>query len=290
MKDGIYTDLSIIDYHKNDTHISSSSVKKAKKSLKDFWHYLHSEKERKSHFDFGNVFELALLEPLEITRKVAVFDHTKRPFPENNFNKKENKEWKEKWIRDNKDKYQINQHDTKQESYDQVVEMVSSCKANAVINKAIQNVDYQYSIFWTDEETGLKLKTRPDVIKLKKNVIIDIKTCKDASPHGFSYDACKLDYPIQAIMQIMGVVKSGLMDSVDAYFWLAVQKTAPFHAELYEFEKDDQESIHAVYRHVLRKIAQARKENKYPGFSDRSLNDYGVLPLSIPPYYINEII
>lgn len=288
MNNGIYTDLSIRDYHDNKTHISASSVKKAKSSLKDFYHYLKKEQERKVHFDFGNVFEIALLEPLKITEKVAIFDHTKRPEIERNFNSTLNKKWKNKFFEENKDKYIINYHDDK-DSFHQIEQMVASCKANAVINKLISNIDYQMSVFWTDKETGLNLKTRPDIVKSKKNIIVDVKTCKDASPRGFVRDAIKLDYPIQAAMQIDGCIKGGIMDKVDSYFWLAVQKTAPFHAELYEFEIEDRENVEVLlYRKVLQKIAQAKEQNLYPGFSDRSYNSYGVLPFMMPEYYVNE--
>src|SRR5690348_3667881 len=75
MKDGIYTDISIKDYHENRTHISATQLKYANKSLKHFYSYINGqlEKPQGSHFDFGNAFELALLSLETYVKEVAVF-------------------------------------------------------------------------------------------------------------------------------------------------------------------------------------------------------------------------
>jgi len=78
MKPGIYTDLSIEDYHQKVKAISASALKKIKKSELDYWHHYNNteEQERKSHFDYGNAFELAIMDAAngtnEFDQKVAV--------------------------------------------------------------------------------------------------------------------------------------------------------------------------------------------------------------------------
>src|SRR6478609_2382866 len=75
MNDGIYDNISIEDYHANKSHVSATTLKYAKTSLKHFDWYRRGllPREEKSQFHFGNAFELALLGGDEYTQKVAVF-------------------------------------------------------------------------------------------------------------------------------------------------------------------------------------------------------------------------
>lgn len=286
MKDGIYFDLDINDYHGNDTHISSTIIKEAKKSMKHFEYYMNKEKETKSFFDFGNAFEICLLDKNRISEKIAIFDHMERPEIDKNFNSKLNKEWKEKFYYENKEKYIINYDGG--ESLRTIEGMLEACKSDRVINSALSNIEYQASLFWTDQATGLKLKTRPDVVRMKRNTIIDVKTCISANPHDFARQAIKFDYPMQAITQIEGCIQSGYMESVDSYFWLAVEKNEPYQAVLYEFELDDQKQAREMLYYTLRKIKRAYDEGEFKGYQEMADNEFGVLSLNIPQYYFEN--
>lgn len=278
---GIYDNISIEDYHSNEW-ISSTGLKRAKKSLKDF--YLYSKgyysNERKSHFDFGNAFELALLDKEAFSEKVTIFESSNRPEKDKTFASTKNKEWKESIF--STDNYVIN-YDGK-ESYRVIEEMLRSCYSDAVIRKLIENIEYQYSMFWEDEN-GLKLKTRPDICKSKKNIIVDVKTTINGSPESFSKDLAKNDYPFQAVMQIDGVVKSGFMSHVDEYYWLVCEKEPPFSATLYKFEEEDIEYCMFEYEYTKRNVAECIKTNNWPSYSQRSDNKWGILSAQIPLWY-----
>ncbi len=64
---GVLNDLSIEQYHTEKEYLSASSVKQAVKSLAHFQHYRTAKQQRKSHFDFGNIFEIALLDMINGT-------------------------------------------------------------------------------------------------------------------------------------------------------------------------------------------------------------------------------
>lgn len=293
IEDGIYTDISIQDYHANRTHISATQLKYANKSLKHFYSYVNGflEKPKGPHLDFGNAFELALLNQEGYVKEVAVFpDHDfvelamgadpKLKVPRNS---KVYKEAVEKWEALHTGKYHIN--DQGPESFDAIEEMLSSCFQDKIIQGLIKNIEYQLSLFWTDPETGIKMKTRPDICKRKSNSIVNLKTTEDGSPSAFSKDLCKYDYPLQACIEIDGCLKTGLMDTVDNYFWLVVEKVAPFNATIYEFTGSDREACMDNYRFLLKKIQKAREQEKWPGYSDLAANEYGILKAPIPPWY-----
>lgn len=293
MNDGIYTDISIEAYHANRTHLSSTQIKLAKKSLKEFEWYLSGKivQEKKRHFDFGNAFELALLDREGFSKKVTIM---------------QDQEWCMKVTSDNPEvkvprntnayralrdeallgrdaDYQI--IDYGPESYATIEAMLESCYADKVIQGLIRNTEYQLSLFWTDPETGLGLKTRPDICKRKKNVIVNVKTAEDGSPEAFSKELAKYDYPLQACIEMTGCVQTGLMEQVDNYFWLVCEKKPPFNATIYEFGVEDQKMCMDELHYLLHKIAKAKKENLHPGYSDRADNQYGILTANIPMWY-----
>jgi len=141
-------------------------------------------------------------------------------------------------------------------------------------------------MFWVDEN-GLQLKTRPDICKSKKNIIVDIKTTIDGSPEKFSKDLANHDYPFQSVMQIDGCIKSGFMPQVDEYYWLVCEKEPPFSATLYKFEPEDIEFCMFEYERTKKNEAECLKTNVWPSYSQRADNKWGILSANIPLWYRN---
>lgn len=294
MKDGIYTDVTIEAYHQNTTHLSATQIKLAKKSLKELDWYRRGllKQEQKTHFDFGNAFELALLDPVAFSEKVAILKDREfvnealmvKPDLKVPRNSTEYKLSTAKFYEENAGKY-IVLDEGGEESYETIKLMLESCYQDKIIQGLIKNTEYQLSVFWTDEETGLQLKTRPDICKRKKNVIVNVKTCLDGSPKGFAKDLVKYDYPLQACHEIKGCLAGGVIESLDNYFWLVVEKKAPFNATVYEFDEEDIQAGMLELNYLYGKITKAKEKNFFPGYSDQADNQYGILRAPIPMYY-----
>lgn len=290
MTNGIYTDLSIEAYHANRTHLSATQIKYARQSPKHFNYYINGKmpKVDGAHFGFGNAFELALLAPDEYLQKVAVLpdaewvdslkDEYKSPRSTNKY-----KALHDEFMSANKGKYII--ADTGEHSFETIEEMLSSCYQDKIIQGLIKNTEYQLSLFWTDEETGLNLKTRPDFCKRKKNVIVNVKTILDGSPDGFMRELVKYDYPLQAMMEITGCLRTGAMEQVDNYFWLVVEKVAPYNATIYEFEQEDIARVSDTLAFTLSRIKKSQEQNLFPGYTDLAMNEYGIMTAKIPTWY-----
>ena len=292
MTKGIHKDIDIDDYHADLDWLSSTLLRKASASTRHLWYYLNTEDEdeRKFHFDFGNAFEISLLDQSRFGKAVAIYDDseiiekisTERPNIVGFGLTKEYKAWKKQFYSENESKYIINK--TGKESYETIEAMLDSCYRDSVIQSMIKGIEYQYSLGWIDEETGLQLKTRPDICKLNKNVVVDVKTSLNGSPDSFGRDIGKYKLHIQAIMQIDGVLKTGLMPSVDAYFWLVVEKNPPYNATLYEFTEWQQEESMDEYRFLLKTVKEAKEKNLWTGYSGFADNKYGILPAPIKPW------
>jgi hypothetical protein len=293
MVNGIYTDISITDYHANKTHISSTQIKTAKQSLKHFKWTIDEKiaREDKTQFHFGNAVELALLSETEYLKSVAVADdagwceEAKKSNPDL-VKLRASAVYKKlelDFLNANKGKYII--QDTGNESFETIECMLESCRQDKAISSLIENTEYQLSLFWTDEETGLGLKTRPDICKRKKNVMINVKTIENGSPDKFSKDLKEYDYPLQACIEITGALKTGLMPAVDAYYWLVLEKKPPYNATIYEFADQDISACMDGMHYTLNRIAKAKKEDKWPGYGGEADNQFGILTAKIPSWY-----
>lgn len=297
--DGIHDNISIEEYHANRTHISATPLKYARESFKHFKWFRDGKivQENKPHFSFGNAFELALLDPHKgYLNSVAVSDDSgwiekaqedakaegKEPFSKPRSSASYQKSERE-FLANNKGKYIIGQ--TGKESFEAIEEMLSSCYQDKIIQGLIKNTEYQLSLFWTDPETGMKLKTRPDICKRQKNVIINVKTTEDGSPAGFSKDMNKYDYPLQACLEITGCIQTGLMEKVDLYYWLVVEKVPPYNATIYEFTQSNIGTVMDTLHYLLVKLKKCEEQNLYPGYSDQASNQYGILEASLPMWY-----
>lgn len=292
MISGIHDDISIQDYHgKFKESISATGIKMAKKSLK-LWKWMQTHPtEIKPHFDFGNAFELALLDKENFKSQVAILQtqswiakalqekpELKVPKSSASYKGEESK-----FLAVNEGKYII--PDVGPHSFESIEYMLESCYRDSTIQRLITNTEYQLSLFWSDPATGLMLKTRPDVCKRKKNVVVNLKTAIDGSPSEFSRTLANHDYPLQAAIEIRGCVETGLMPWVDNYFWLVVEKEPPYNATLYEFDKIDQQYSFDELDYLLNKIKRAHEEDLYPGYGDRADNPHGILTAQVPLWY-----
>lgn len=295
LKPGIHTDITIEDYHQDKSWLSATGLKRAARSMSEYKYFLDGgyDSETKAEFSFGNAFELALLSPKEFEQKVAImqteawraFALAEKPDLKNPALSKSYQDLKKDFEAkaDAKGMYKIG--DVGKHSFETIEKMMESCYRDKWIQELIKNIQYQNTLCWIDPATQIQMKTRPDICKVNKNVLVNLKTTTDASPAKFSRDLADHDYPLQAIVEMEGAIRTGLMPQIDKYFWLLVEKEPPYNAVLYEFDRSDWESVKLAYGFLLNRIKRCTEENFWPGFTDRADNQYGILTARIPAWY-----
>lgn len=301
----IIKNMDIAQYHENKLILSSTGLKQLKKSTRAYIHYATVQQETKPHFDFGNAFELYLIDQIngtdDFSQKVAVRDtmYWKRKVMEQKPDTKSPaattlyKELKAAFEAANAGKYIIDDVG-ETESLEALQAMAHGCMSDQVVRGMLKNSDYQESFFWTDPETGVKLKTRPDLSKKKKQIIFDIKTCQDASPQAFARQAANLDYYLQAVCQIEGAIHTGYFEKCDGYFWLAVEKNPPYDWCIYEMQPQDIEAIYPLYKYLLNRGAVAIEhlraylndpQHFIPSYGEGADNPHGIMTAEMPLWY-----
>lgn len=290
-KPGIYN-ISIEDYHADKKWNSSTGVRHCK-SMAEYRLYLdgYFDAENAPHLDFGNAAELYLIDRKGFEEKVAIAPThewvedalAEKPELKVPTGSKTYKDLEKGFNEENEGKYIIPAEG--EQSFQSILVQSARIQADEWISQIIKDIDYQSSCYWIDKETGLQMKCRPDIVNHKHNVVINIKTILDGSPESFSKALTNHDYPLQACIEIEGVLESGLLKQVDHYFWLILEKDAPFNVQLYEFDEADLLVMRDEYHYNLRRIKKAMDTNYYPGYNEFADNSYGILTAKLPAYY-----
>lgn len=121
------------------------------------------------------------------------------------------------------------------------------------------------SIFWTDKETGLPLKCRPDkrVIFPDDTVVADLKTSNDPTQSAFQWRMYDLGYHRQAAHYIDGLATIGIEGP--AWVFIVVRNAPPYECRVYEL---DQEAINfgrEINREALIDLAKRLETNNWRG-------------------------
>jgi len=279
--------ITIDQYHEEKEHSSSTRLKEAHKSMAHYFEYESSD--WKAHFDFGHVAEMMLLEPEE-DWKYVVFDPEKRPDPESDgFRSKVNKEWKANFMEENQEAGNLI---ISKEDLEKIKIMVSNARKNQNIVDLIKGSQTQPSIFWTDPETGIKLKTRPDLWKGVPDspdeiIIVDVKTADDGSPDGFGKQMVNLNYPFQGLMQKEGA-EFMTKKTVALYVYIVLEKKKPYNATTYVVPNEEFEKVNPAFRNMLKRLAKAQKDGYKNDYANEDNGVNGWISLKLPFWYVNK--
>lgn len=138
----------------------------------------------------------------------------------------------------------------------------------------------EVSIFWTDKETGIYCKARPDWLPPLNDASItplDLKTCADESPSGFGRAAARLRYDLQVAHYTAGIeAATGL--KVDKFVLGAVSSKPPILAVPYVLTDEIRDQARDERRELMDRLAWCRRENQWPAYGS------GIQLLDFPAY------
>jgi hypothetical protein len=151
------------------------------------------------------------------------------------------------------------------------MEAVAKMRFNANLHKSARQAlslgKAELSAFWTDPDTGIKCKCRPDFLMSNGETltgILDVKSTLDASSSGFSRSIGKFGYDIQAAFYIDGVKAVTGLEL--PFFYLAAEKTAPHAVAMYRASDAMVETGRKKYRAALELLQWCRETGQYPAY------------------------
>jgi PDDEXK-like domain of unknown function (DUF3799) len=108
---------------------------------------------------------------------------------------------------------------------------------------------------------GVNFKCKPDFYNTKFNVLVDLKTTNDASPTEFAKSVWNYRYHVQAAIY---------MDLTNAkrFFFIAVEKEAPFNVEVYELDEESISIGRAAYLADIETYKKCLETDNWHGYTE----------------------
>lgn len=121
-------------------------------------------------------------------------------------------------------------------------------------------------IFWPDSATGVECKGKLDISSPR--IIVDLKTCSDASPRAFARDIANRMLHVQAAHYLDGVAtKTG--EEPETFAWIAVESKLPHAVAVYVASQEMLAAGRTERLRALDRLCDCRASGTWPGYSDR---------------------
>jgi hypothetical protein len=126
----------------------------------------------------------------------------------------------------------------------------------------------ELSLFWTDRETGVRCRVRPDWLKELPGLVLaaDYKSCRDANPEAVSRAIRDYSYHQQDAFYTDGIWAA--LDPADVRFVFVFQsKTAPYLITVRELAQQDRDIGRARNQRALRLYADCQRTGIWPDWT-----------------------
>lgn len=291
---GIFKDLPNEQYHAHTDSISRSGLWDFKRNQQLYWNnYLNPEREPKKQSPemlFGSAFHTFVLEPHLFEQQYCVQD-IKLPetyekplkrdlvaqfgdkigaemFEEAKLKEAQNKELRNRILADfsaksaGKTILTLDQMRTLQL-------MKQSVEKHPEASQLIVGGAIEHSFFWDDPHTGVRCKTRPDI--LFDNMTVDLKTTDDASERGFIKSMAYYAYHLQAAFNREGVYHTGGND-IKTHTFICVEKKFPYLVGVYYLDQSTLDFAHTLFKNTLQDFKKCRDENVWRGYETKEVS------------------
>lgn len=258
MKPGIYHDLSNEEYHASNG-ISKSGISLMLKSPAHYAaRYIFGEQQEPTPaMEFGSAVHAFILEPELFAEEWVVPPKVDR----------RTKAGKQKWadfLAENEGRRLLPKEDL------EVIEAMQASVMNhpaaaRLIDPALGTAEV--SVYWQDVMNEVLCKCRPDFLR-DDMVVVDLKTCVDASPEGFARACANFGYHIQAAFYMDGI-SVAMKSHCRAFSFIAVEKTPPYAVAVYTLDQEAIDAGRLICKSALRQYAQCLRDDDWPGYSER---------------------
>lgn len=266
-------DLSDDQYHSKNEFMGSTGLKQMLRSPLHFYELVAKGRDDRTTpaMRLGRLIHAAILEPDRFKKNMVVS-------PDFNRRTKVGKESERRWLEERLQSDII----VTQKDYDTILAVVERVYDHPVARGVLAGGEREWSGFFRDDRTGVACKIRPDLMIRDEAMILDVKTCLDASQNAFSRAIWQYRYDVQAGFYLNG---ASIIDEVqyEQYFILAVEKNPPYASALYRLDGAVMESGEIGFRKALRRYCECISVNRWPAYQEMAE------PISLPDYVLKQV-
>lgn len=217
-------------------------------------HYYDKGFESTDAMDFGTMVHKLLLEPEDFKAKYAVAPKVDR-------RKKEGKELWTAFMEENPGKEIITKDD-----YDKAKYMLDGFIANDAAVNLVACGQYEVAMFWTDVETGLKMKAKVDSIDFEKHRLGDLKTTLSCADRSLITTIKKYNYAFQQAAYSDGY--EALKSVYPQFEFIFVDKCNPSTTRLIKLSESVVAKAQQDYNRAIEIWQKCTKEGYWPSYGD----------------------
>lgn len=131
----------------------------------------------------------------------------------------------------------------------------------------------EMSCYWNDPKTGVLCRVRPDFWR-DDDIIVDLKTARDASPEGFPRAVQEWRYNVQEAFYTDGIaaaIKQGNVarKTPKAFVFVVVEKVLPFAVSVYRLDSESVDIGRREYREDLDAFAACEASGVWTGYGEK---------------------
>lgn len=221
--------------------LRQSHLKHLYKSVANYLHETENEREDTSYFSFGRLVHAVIQEPETVEKHFPMFTGARRS----------GKAWEEF-----QEKH-VGKTIVTVKDMDQAHAMRDAFEAHPATKSILDGADFETTVVWTDEETGIECKSRADIIK--DRVIWDIKTTSKFVTFGQSLEDYYIPQP--------GWYLDGFKDQADQFNFIVIDKEAPHAIRIIEADAPFLKRSREHNRKALNNLAEYKKTGIVPPFA-----------------------
>lgn len=160
--------------------------------------------------------------------------------------------------------------------------MAASLHKHPLVRDGLLSGAVEQSMIWKDAETGLWLKSRPDVRPAPNAIICDMKTTADASPGECERTMANYGYEMQLALAAIGMRELFGVRETECVF-VFVETKAPFAVSVRPVDPNAVAYGLMRVRRAVRKLAKAFDTGDFPAYE----ND--LTTLSLPAWRTKQL-
>lgn len=219
---GIYPDITDTEYHAAKDILSSSGARRLITSTpRKFYEEMTTERPYNPAFEIGHAAHTFIL-----TKGAGV-----QEIKADNYRLKETRETRDAILSDGKTPLLTKE-------YALVLAMQDAALNHPIVGELITRNDtvMEQSLYWTDEQTGVACRARPDLAVNDWSLIVDYKTTVSADPREFAKSIAKYGYHQQQAWYCEAVeILTGIRPE---FVFVCQEKTPPYELSLIQLDAD----------------------------------------------------
>lgn len=126
------------------------------------------------------------------------------------------------------------------------------------------DVETELSAYWKDPIYDVLCKARPDALNKGKQIIVDLKTCRDAREDAVKRDAYAYGWHLQAFWYTYGM--QILSKAQHEFYFIAIEKEPPFAVAVYKASDDFIQEGGIQCQKALAIYAECLEKDEWPGY------------------------